>query len=391
VIKERLDKHGKANCNINERKIAACQHQTITAKYCIYKQLGISMNQWKGRGTASNPDNRYQPQRSDIDDEFMPERAPHTEVRNEIARSIITRNTSPDLPFNQSINAYRGCEHGCIYCFARTTHAYLDLSPGIDFETKLIAKTNAADQLEIELRKTNYRCQAIAMGTNTDPYQPIERDQQLTRQLLEVLTTFQHPCSIITKSQLILRDIDLLAAMAKKNLCHVGISLTTLDDGLKTKLEPRTASGRARVKVIRQLSEAGIPVSVLAAPIIPIINDAELEDLLSAAAEAGAQWASWMMVRLPLEVAPLFEEWLATHFPLRAKHVMNIIQQTRGGKANDPRFHHRQSGSGVFADLLAQRFALACRKLDLNTIPWPELDTTQFCVPPEAGEQMGFW
>jgi len=238
------------------------------------------MPQWKGRGTAVNPASRYQAQESEIEDEFAAERAPDTEVREETARSILTRNNSPDIPFNQSINAYRGCEHGCIYCFARPTHAYLDLSPGIDFETKLIAKTNAADQLEDELRKSSYRCETIALGTNTDPYQPIERDYQLTRKILETALRFKHPVSIITKSQLILRDLDLLQELAQFNLCHVGISITTLDNSLKTALEPRTASGAARIKVVRELSNAGIPVSVLCAPIIPAINESPVKNPL---------------------------------------------------------------------------------------------------------------
>ena len=349
------------------------------------------MTQWKGRGTASNPDNRYQPQRRDIDEEFAPERAPHTEVREETARSILTRNSSPDIPFSQSINAYRGCEHGCIYCFARPTHAYLDLSPGIDFETKLIAKTNAADQLDEELRKANYRCESIALGTNTDPYQPIERDYQLTRKILEIALRFNNPVSIITKSQLILRDLDLLSELAQRGLCHVGISVTTLDNAIKTALEPRTANGTARIRVIHELSNAKIPVSVLCAPMIPAINDKELEAILGAAAEAGAQWASWMLVRLPLEVAPLFEDWLQTHYPQRAEHVISLIKQSRGGKANDPRFHHRQQGSGVYADLLQKRFDIACRKFALNKIAWPRLRTDLFSVPPQPGEQMGLW
>jgi DNA repair photolyase len=349
------------------------------------------MTHWKGRGTAINPDNRYQSRRSDIDEEFAPERAPDTQVREETARSIIARNNSPDIPFSQSINTYRGCEHGCIYCFARPSHAYLDLSPGIDFETRLIAKTNAADQLDIELRKPSYRCETIAMGTNTDPYQPIERDYRLTRQILETALRFKHPVSIVTKSQLILRDIDLLSELAKQDLCHVGISVTTLDNAVKTALEPRTANGAARIKVIRQLSEAGVPTSVMCAPVIPVINDKEMENILSAASDAGAKWAHWMLVRLPLEVAPMFEDWLREHYPQRAEHVMSLIKQCRAGRANDPRFHHRQQGSGVYVDILQQRFEVACKKLGLNTTRPPRLRQDLFSPPPLPGTQIGLW
>jgi DNA repair photolyase len=318
----------------------------------------------KGRGTADNPANRYAPRLSVREIEADP--PPPTEVRAEQARQIISYNESPDIPFDRSINPYRGCEHGCIYCFARPTHAYLDLSPGLDFETKLSAKVNAAACLRAELAKPGYRCRPITLGANTDPYQPIEQRYRLTRQLLEVLWEHRHPCVIITKSQRILSDLPLLAQLAEQRLVQVMVSVTTLDDELKRRLEPRAASGRARLDAIAQLSAAGVPVGVLAAPMIPALNDAELETILTAARDAGARSAGYVLLRLPLEVAPLFEQWLAEHYPGRAAHVLSLIRQSRGGRNYDAQFHHRMRGQGVFADLLAQRFRHRCRQLGLN-------------------------
>lgn len=349
------------------------------------------MQYLKGRGTQLNPHNRYQTRQSEVNDEFLNYPSPDTNVSHELCKSIITRNDSPDQPFSQSINQYRGCEHGCIYCFARPSHAYLDLSPGIDFETQLIVKTNAIEQLDREWRKSNYQCKTIALGTNTDPYQPIERQYKITRQILETALRFKHPISIVTKGQLILRDIDLLAELASLKLCHVGISLTTLDNHLKTILEPRAASSNARLNVIKQLSNANIPTSVLCAPIIPAINDKELETLLSSAQQASAKWATWMLVRLPLEVETLFEDWLKQHFPQRTAHVMSLIKQSRNGKASDARFHHRQVGSGIFAELIQQRFEIACKKLGLNQTASPKLSTYLFSPPPLSGSQMDLW
>jgi DNA repair photolyase len=324
----------------------------------------------KTRGTAINPALRFAPTHVETEDDgwWQEEETISvvTEVRNETVKSIIASNDSPDVPFDTSINPYRGCEHGCIYCFARPSHAYWDLSPGLDFETRLIAKTNAAEVLPHELGKRGYQPSPIALGSNTDPYQPIERSHRITRQILEVLQETRHPFTIVTKGSLILRDLDILADMASQNLCAVMISITTLDNDLKRIMEPRTAAPAKRLKVIQELKSAGVPVGVLASPMIPSINDAELEAILAASAAAGATKAAYMLVRLPHEVAPLFELWLQNHFPLRAKHVMNLICGMRGGRHNDPRFGTRMTGEGAYAKLLQQRFRLACDKLDLN-------------------------
>ncbi|WP_210394856.1 PA0069 family radical SAM protein [Motiliproteus sediminis] len=329
-----------------------------------------------GRGVASNPANRYASAHS----EFEPDHPPSvvTEVRAEQAKSIIARNRSPDLPFAQSINPYQGCEHGCVYCFARPTHAYWDLSPGLDFETRLSYKANAAALLERELSRPGYRCRPIALGSNTDPYQPLEREQQITRQLLEVLQRFRHPFTLTTKSQLVLRDLDILAPMAAQRLCRVHISVTTLDNTLKRRLEPRTASPKARLQTIRDLNAAGVPVGVLAAPVIPSINDAELEAILAASHDAGACSAAYILIRLPHEVKGLFRDWLQAHYPGRARHVISLIEQCRGGQLYDPRFGQRMTGSGVVATLLAKRFEVACRRLGLTVGEGGGLDCNLF-------------
>lgn len=345
----------------------------------------------RGRGTIHNPHNRFAPRHSVAQDDGWHQEVPltqGTEVRIETAKTIITRNNSPDLPFDRSINPYRGCEHGCIYCYARPSHAYWDLSPGLDFETRLIAKTNAAQVLEQQLGKPGYICAPINLGSNTDPYQPIEREQRLTRRLLEVLLRYRHPVTIVTKGSLILRDLDLLAELASQRLAAVMISLTTLDDELKRTLEPRAAAPKARLRAIRVLREAGVPVGVLCSPMIPMINDSELERLLEAAKDAGAQSAAYMMLRLPLEVAPLFEQWLHDHYPQRASHVLSLIRQSRGGELYDSRFGVRMRGEGVFAELLAQRFNKAIRRLELNRRDGYELDCSAFCPP---GGQMALF
>ena len=342
----------------------------------------------RGRGTATNLHNRFAPTVSVAEDDGWHQEVPPTqgtEVRIETAKTIITRNNSPDLPFDRSINPYRGCEHGCIYCYARPSHAYWDLSPGLDFETKLIAKTNAADVLEQQLSKPGYVCAPINLGSNTDPYQPIEREYTITRQTLEVLLRYRHPVTIITKGSLILRDLDLLTELARQRLVAVMISLTSLDDELKRILEPRAAAPKARLRAIRVMREAGIPVGVLCSPMIPMINDSELESLLTEAHAAGAQSAAYMMLRLPLEVAPLFEEWLAAHYPQRAAHVMSLVRQVRGGEVYDSRFGVRMRGEGPFADLLAQRFRKAIKRLGLDRREGFNLDCTAFCPP---GRQM---
>lgn len=338
----------------------------------------------RGRGTASNPHNRFAAQRIIASDdgwfqEVPPSRA--TEVRVEMAKSIISRNQSPDLPFDRSLNPYRGCEHGCIYCYARPSHAYWDLSPGIDFETKLIAKRNAPALLEQQLSKPGYVCAPIALGSNTDPYQPIEREHQLTRRCLEVLLRYGHPLTIVTKGALILRDLDLLSQLAERRLVSVYISLTTLDDELKRILEPRAAAPAARLRMIRVLREQRIPVGVLCSPMIPMINDMELESLLEAAKQSGAQSANYMLLRLPREVAQLFEEWLQAHHPQRAEHVLSLIRQSRGGELYDSRFGQRFRGEGVFAELLAQRFQLALKRLGLARRADFSLDCSQFAPP----------
>lgn len=338
----------------------------------------------RGRGTATNLHNRFAPTVSVAEDDGWYQEVPPTqgtEVRIETAKTIITRNTSPDLLFDRSINPYRGCEHGCIYCYARPSHAYWDMSPGLDFETKLIAKSNAAQVLEQQLSKPGYVCAPINLGSNTDPYQPIEREYQITRQTLQVLLRYRHPVTIVTKGSLILRDLDLLTELARQRLVAVMISLTSLDDELKRILEPRAAAPKARLRAIRVMREAGIPVGVLCSPMIPMINDSELESLLAEAHAAGAQSAAYMMLRLPLEVAPLFEEWLAAHYPQRAAHVMSLVRQVRGGEVYDSRFGVRMRGEGPFADLLAQRFAKAIKRLGLDRREGFNLDCSAFCPP----------
>jgi DNA repair photolyase len=304
------------------------------------------------------------------------------------ARSIIARNNSPDIPFTQSINPYQGCEHGCIYCYARPTHAYLDLSPGIDFETKLSYKVNAAAQLTRELARPGYQCSAITLGANTDPYQPIEKTCGITRDILQVLQRCRHPVSIITKGALITRDIDILAKMATDGLCSVAISITTLDPGLKRLMEPRAASAQARLAAMASLSAAGIPVSLLFAPVIPALNDSDMEGILTAARDAGAHSASYILLRLPLEVRELFFEWLHLHYPLRAEHVISLLRHSRSGADYDFRFGHRMRGTGTFADLLAQRFRLGCKRLGLN-VRAPVTTRTDLFKPPEQIGNMG--
>jgi DNA repair photolyase len=304
-----------------------------------------------------------------------------TEVTIERARSILTRNASPDIPFDVSLNPYRGCEHGCIYCFARPTHAYLDLSPGLDFETRMYAKTNAAERMREALSRPSYRCETIALGVNTDAYQPIEREHRVTRGILEVLSACDHPVAMITKSSLIERDIDLLAPMAAKGLAVAAVTLTTLDAGIARTLEPRAATPSHRLRTIRTLSEAGIPVGVSIAPVIPFITEPDLERVLEAAREAGAVYANYIVLRLPWEVRPLFEEWLQAHFPDRAERVMNRMRDMRAGKAYEASFATRMRGTGVWADLMRQRFYKAADRLGYRYNRF-ELDTLRFRVPP---------
>jgi DNA repair photolyase len=349
----------------------------------------------KGRGTTLRMPGRFESRDSArIDDGWgtIEEELPpfHTTVTPERAKSIISRNDSPDIAFQQSINPYKGCEHGCIYCYARPSHAYLNLSPGLDFETKLFYKPNAAELLEQELRKPGYRPSFISLGANTDPYQPIERRLGVTRGILEVMARFRHPVGIITKGAMIERDLDLLADMARDRLVGVGITLTTLRPELKRTLEPRASSPQARLRVIRKLKQAGVPVRVMFSPVIPFVNDAELEQVLEAAAEAGASTASYVLLRLPYELKELFREWLDAHLPLRAAHVMSLINQSRGGKDYQSGFGERMRGTGQFAELIAKRFELAQRRYGLDQ-RGQTLSSRAFRVPPAAGDQMGLF
>ncbi|MDR3539220.1 MAG: PA0069 family radical SAM protein [Acetobacteraceae bacterium] len=342
-----------------------------------------------GRGATTNPPVRFDARAaSPFDDgwetltsEFgeLPKLA--TTLTKDATRSAISWNSSPDLGFDRALNAYRGCEHGCIYCYARPTHAYLGYSPGLDFETKLIFKPEIADLLERELRKPGYVPRTLALGSNTDPYQPVERTLKLTRAVLQVLDRYNHPVSIVTKSAGVLRDVDILSGMAKRNLARVYVSVTTLDPRLARVMEPRAATPARRLHAIAELTRAGVPVGVMAAPMIPGLTDAEMEKILEAAARAGARHAGYILLRLPHELRQMFEDWLHTHFPDRARHVLSLIRETRSGNLSDPRFHHRFSGQGVYADLLLRRFARAARQWGLDEAR-EGLDCSRFCPPP---------
>lgn len=349
-----------------------------------------------GRGAATNPIHRYtRVARADFDDGWSAEIEDlpplKTTITAEQATSVISRNHSPDVPFEQSVNPYRGCEHGCVYCFARPSHAWLDLSPGLDFETRLFYKANAVEQLEAELRQPKYICTPITLGINTDAYQPIERQIGLTRRLLELLLEYRHPVTILTKGVTILRDLDLLEQLARQNLVSVSVSLTTLNDALKRRMEPRTASPAARLRILRALKDIGIEPGVLVAPVIPQINDREIEAILEAATDAGAVRAGYVVLRLPHELKGLFREWLEAHYPERAGHVMSLVRQMRGGKDYDASFGSRMRGTGALAVLLHNRFRVACRRLGLNEADEPTLDTTQFRRPLRSGDQIGLF
>ena len=346
----------------------------------------------RGRGAVTNPGGRFEGTRLEAADdgwgslEELPRR-PDTLILADRPRRAISRNTSPDVPFDQSVNPYQGCEHGCIYCFARPSHAYWNLGPGLDFETRIFHKPGLAERLAGELAAPGYVCKPINLGANTDPYQPAEREHGTTRALLEVLLRHRHPVTVVTKGALILRDLDLLAALAERQLCGVAISLTTLDDGLKRVLEPRAAAPRARLRVIRELVSAGVPVTVLLAPVIPALNDHEIEALVEAAAAEGAANAAFMLLRLPHELGALFEQWLREHYPQRADRVLNLMRELRGGRLNDPRFGHRMRGEGPYAALLAARFAAACRSTGLGKVRGPDLDCGQFRRHPDGPRQ----
>lgn len=350
----------------------------------------------KGRGSTGYLPGRFEVTVSQaVDDGWGADEAEEfavpalrTEVREERARSIISRNKSPDIPFSQSVNPYRGCEHGCSYCFARPSHAYLGLSPGLDFETRLFAKTNAPDLLRRELARPGYQVSPIALGINTDAYQPIERRWQLTRKLIEVMLETRHPFSLITKNALVERDLDLLVPLARENLVQVFFSVTTLDNHLSATLEPRASAPHSRLRAIRRLHAEGIPVGAMFAPVIPWVNDHELEAVLEACREAGAESAGYTLLRLPHEVAPLFRDWLQTHHPQRAAHVMSTIQQLRNGRDYDSAFGKRMRGEGVYADLLARRFALALKRYGYGGRRREGLDCTRF-VPPRSPSPQG--
>lgn len=352
----------------------------------IIPALEVDPRRRRGRGAVSNPAARYEPLASDrVDDGWEREEdlpPIRTEVLIDKARTVITRNASPDIPFDRSINPYRGCEHGCVYCFARPTHAYMGLSPGIDFESKLFAKPDAAALLEKELAKPGYVPRTLAIGTNTDPYQPIEREYRIMRGILEVLGRVNHPVSIVTKSALIMRDIDLLAPMAERGLACVALSVTTLDAKLARTMEPRASTPRKRLEAIRALSEAGVPVSVMVAPIIPAVNDTEIEAILEQTYEAGAREAGYVLLRLPLEVRDLVVEWLATHYPDKARHVLTLIRSTRGGKDYDANWGQRMRGEGPYAEMVARRFQLALKRIGFLK-RHPRLRTDLFRGAPE--------
>jgi len=350
----------------------------------------------KGRGAIGSPKGRFDAIWSErVDDGWWRDDSEdlaqiRTSLTPDAARSVITRNTSPDVPFDRSINPYRGCEHGCVYCFARPSHGYLNLSPGLDFETKIFFKENAADKLEAELRKPGYKCAPIALGVNTDAYQPAEQNLGITRSILEVLWAFRHPVSIITKSARIARDLDILSLMAGENLVHVMVSVTTLDPKLARVMEPRAAAPAKRLQTISNLNDAGVPVGVLASPMIPALNDQELENILEAAADAGAYQAGYILLRLPYEVKKLFQDWLVEHYPDRADHVLSLIRQCRGGALNDAEFGRRMVGSGVYAQLLKKRFEKALKRFDLEKTV-PDLDSSSFLKPLSEGPQMALF
>ena len=350
----------------------------------------------KGRGALSNEDGRFARREREPDGDALDAALqagdappPRTELHVDAARTIITRNASPDIGFSQSINPYRGCEHGCIYCYARPSHSYLDLSPGRDFETQIFYKPNAAELLRDELAAPGYAVSPIALGTNTDPYQPVEKQLRITRAILELLLEYRHPLTIVTKGGLILRDLDLLERLAANGLAAVMVSVTTLDDELKRKLEPRTAGPKLRLKMIHELAQRGVPTGVMAAPMIPGLNDHELEHILEHAAAAGARTSGYVLLRLPHELKALFEEWLEAHYPGRAAHVLSLLRQMHGGEVYDSTFHARQRGAGPFAALLQARFNRARRALRLDRPP--TLDSTSFVRPPPRSGQLDLW
>ncbi len=347
--------------------------------------------QTRGRGARNNSSGRFERLNVALFDdgwESFDDLPPlKTTVYTETPKSIITRNQSPDISFDRSINPYRGCEHGCSYCYARPAHAFMGLSPGLDFESKLFAKTNAAELLRRELLEPGYVPKTIALGANTDPYQPIERTYRITRQVLEVLSEFNHPVGIVTKSALVVRDLDILTSMAERGLVKVAVSVTTLDPKLARSLEPRASTPSKRLGALQMLSAAGVPTVVMVAPVIPAVNDSEIEAILKAASAAGVRNAGYVLLRLPLEVKDIFKEWLDSEMPDRAAKVMSLVRSTRGGKDNDPAFGRRMTGSGPYAWSIGRRFELACQRLGLNA-ERRKLSTELFKRPPQPGDQL---
>lgn len=352
----------------------------------------------KGRGAISNASGRFESEHREAFDDGWGEADAELEplplqtvLTADATKTIIARNESPDIGFDRSINPYRGCEHGCIYCFARPSHAYLGLSPGLDFESRIFWKPNAAALLAAELRKKGYRCRPIALGSNTDPYQPAERRLGITRAILEVLRDFRHPVTIVTKSALIQRDLDILAEMAKENLACATVSVTTLDRALARRMEPRAATPARRLETIAALATAGVPAAVLAAPMIPALNDSEMEAILEGAHAAGAASAGYTLLRLPHELKQLFREWLETHMPQKAAHVLSLVAQAHGGKLYDSSWSSRMAGTGPYADMLRQRFARACARFGLRPRGAAPLDVARFRPPPLSGDQLALF
>jgi DNA repair photolyase len=355
--------------------------------------MPVALKPRKGRGAASNDSGRFESEkRVPFDDGWSSSDAEPvpltTTLTADTTRTIIARNDSPDIGFDRSINPYRGCEHGCIYCYARPSHAYLGLSPGLDFESRLFYKPRAAALLAAELRKEGYRCRPIALGSNTDPYQPVERRLGLTRAILEVLRDFRHPVTIVTKSALIQRDLDILAEMAKERLAVVTISVTTLDRALARRMEPRAATPERRLETIAALAAAGVPAGVLSAPMIPALNDSEMERILERARAAGATAAGYTLLRLPLELKGLFREWLEAHYPQKAAHVLSLVAQTHGGRLYDATWSKRMTGMGPYAEVLRLRFEHACRRLGFDQRTTQPLETARFRAPPRKGDQL---
>ena len=359
----------------------------------LAEQRSPDTERLRSRGLAANPAGRLtlrwvdRSEQTWSDEDEVPQVSRQTELLPDTSKTLISRNNSPDIPFDRSINPYKGCEHGCVYCFARPSHSYLDLSPGLDFETQIFYKTNVVALLRKAFDKPGYHCRPLALGANTDAYQPAEKSLRITRTILEQMLAYRHPVTLVTKGALILRDLDLLQALAAQNLVQVMVSVTTLDLSLKARLEPRAAGPARRLQVIRALREAGVPVGAMIAPVIPVLTDHELERLVERAAGAGAQSINYVLLRLPHEVKDLFQDWLGTHFPLQAEHVMSRLRDMRGGRDNDPEFGSRMRGSGPFAEFLAQRFRRALAKQGLLDASLPELRTDLFRRPGE-GEQM---